>query len=154
MNNDLSYLPVSISYGESIVIAGGSEESVKKARRLVRLTHHVTYIASEIPEELNSLGIRLVKRDFRESDLQNVRLLFISTSSRQRNHELKQLAEAHGVVTCVCDDPEYCDFVSPAILRDGPVTISVGSDAKDVRRSIRIRNRIRQLVEQGLLDLS
>jgi precorrin-2 dehydrogenase/sirohydrochlorin ferrochelatase len=154
MSNDLMYLPISIAYGDSIVIAGGSEEGIKKARRLARLTHHVTYIAPNIPEELTTLGIRLVERDFLETDLKGVRLLFICTPSRQRNHDLKRLAAHHGIVTCVCDDPEYCDFISPAILREGPISISVGSDATDVRRSIRIRNRIRQLVEQGLLDLS
>jgi siroheme synthase (precorrin-2 oxidase/ferrochelatase) len=46
-----------------------------------------------------------------------------------------------------------CDFVSPAIFRQDHVTIAVGSDAREVKRSIRIRNRIMDLIEKGILQM-
>jgi siroheme synthase (precorrin-2 oxidase/ferrochelatase) len=44
-----------------------------------------------------------------------------------------------------------CDFVSPAIYKEGHVTIAVASNGRNVRQSIRIRDRIRELAQLGTL---
>jgi precorrin-2 dehydrogenase/sirohydrochlorin ferrochelatase len=46
-----------------------------------------------------------------------------------------------------------CDFVSPAVHKQGHVTISVGSNAQNVYQSVAIRNQITQLIEDGLLKI-
>ncbi|MBF4212938.1 bifunctional precorrin-2 dehydrogenase/sirohydrochlorin ferrochelatase, partial [Pseudomonas donghuensis] len=61
-------------------------------------------------------------------------------------------AERH-ILTSVCDDPAQCDFISPAIYRNDNLTIAVGSDSRDVKRSIRVRNRIKELIENDTLQI-
>lgn len=151
----LHYLPVAIPVTDArITIIGGSEESIRKARRLARLIDQVTFISPVIPEEIRVLPFRFVKKEFDEEDLKGVKILFVCTADKERNHRIKRIAEDRGILTSVCDDREYCDFISPAICSNGNLSISVGSDGEDVRRSIRVRNRIRQLIDKGILDIT
>lgn len=151
----MNFLPIALALAEApIVIIGGSDEGVRKAQRLARITTNVTFIAPKIPDSVRQLGFTLKERDFEESDLNGIRVLFICTSDHERNHALYHLAHNRGILACVCDDKPYCDFISPAIVRQDNITIAVGSDGSDVKRAIRIRNRINQLIESGLLDMS
>lgn len=153
----LDFLPVSVRIGDGgLLLVGGGKEAVHKARILSRFTDKLTIVAPTVPPELRQTPFRLVEREFRESDLDGVRVLLVYTGQRERDHAIKALAEARGILTSVIDDSAHCDFVSPAIARRPAdnLTIAVGSDAKDVRRAIRVRNRINELVGNGTLDLS
>lgn len=150
----LKYLPVAINIATSkVTIIGGSAEGIKKAKRLARLTNDVTFISTEIPEELKLLPFQFVKKEFDVGDLQDVKVLFVCTADKEQNHRIKQIAEKRGILTSVCDDREYCDFISPAVYCCDNFPISISSDGEDVRRSIRVRNRIKELVENGILDI-
>lgn len=150
----LKYLPIAVDISTTpITLIGGSEEGIRKAQRLAKLTDHVTFIAEEIPETVKTLPFRFVQRPFTPEDLRGVKILYICTADKAQNHRIKRLAEHLGILACVCDDPEYCDFISPAIERHDHLSIAVGSDGEDVRRSIRVRNRIRKLIDEGLLDI-
>jgi siroheme synthase (precorrin-2 oxidase/ferrochelatase) len=46
----------------------------------------------------------------------------------------------------VADDASYSDFVSPAILKVEEMTIAVGSNGTNVKASIGLRNKIRNLL--------
>lgn len=151
----MNYLPIALALAEApVVIIGSSDEGVRKAQRLARLTTDVTFIAPHIPDSVRSLGFTLKEKDFETDDLDGVKVLFICTDEAQRNHSIYCMAHDRGILACVCDDKPYCDFISPAIARQDNITIAVGSDGRDVRRSIRIRNRIKALIESGQLDMS
>jgi len=53
----------------------------------------------------------------------------------------------------VCDAPMLCDFVSPAIHKEGNVTISVGTNGQNAMQSVGIRNQITELIKDGLIHL-
>lgn len=151
----MNYLPIALALAEApVVIIGGSDEGERKAQRLARLTTDVTFIALHIPDSVRSLGFTLKEKNFETGDLNGVKVLFICTDDKRRNHDIYRMAHERGILACVCDDKPYCDFISPAIIRQDNITVAVGSDGSDVRRTIRIRNRIKALIESGLLDMS
>ena len=70
----LHYLPVAIPVTDArVMIIGGSQEGIRKARRLARLIDQVTFISPVIPEEIRVLPFRFVKKEFDEEDLQGVK---------------------------------------------------------------------------------
>lgn len=151
----MDFLPISIRIN-NILIVGGGKVATHKGTILHHFTDKVTVIAPKITDELRRLPFQFIERDFEDNDLYGVQLLFVCTDSKAANHHIKAVAERHGIIASVCDDTAWCDFTSPAISRqDGDnLTIAVGSDAKDVRRSIRVRNRINQLIKDNILDIS
>ena len=150
----MDYLPITIKIvSTNILIVGGGKVATHKAQILARFTDQATVVAPEITEELRALPFHVIEKEFEPSDLDGIQLLFVCTGNHELNHEIKQLAAQRHILTSVCDDPEQCDFISPAIFRDDNLTIAVGSDSRDVKRSIRVRNRIKELIENGTLQI-
>lgn len=151
----MDFLPISIRITH-IILVGNSREALHKATILSRYTDKVTVVAPEISSEMRRLPFRFEERPFRESDLDGAPLLFICTGDADENHRIKALAESRHVLASVCDDTRHCDFISPAISHQpgDDITIAVSSDAKDVRRAIRVRNRINELINNNLLSIS
>ena len=154
MTESLNYLPVLINIRDAnILLVGGGKVATHKAQIIRRFTSRATVVAPEITEELRELPFTLMRKEFEECDLDGVNLLFVCTGNHQLNRDIKQFASKRGILTSVCDDPDECDFISPAIYRKGNITIAVGSDAKEVKRSIRIRDRIKGLIEDDKLQI-
>lgn len=140
---DCTFLPVAIRItGRKIVIVGGGRVGLHKATILSRFTDEATVVSPEFREEFEQLPFRLVRKAYETSDLAGAFLVYICTENEELNRRIKSDAEAAGVLASVCDNPSLCDFISPAIFRNGDISIAVTSNARDVRRSIRVRDRI------------
>lgn len=150
----MDYLPITIKIvSANNLIVGGGKVATHKAQILARFTDKATVVAPEITDELKALPFQTKEKAFEPSDLDGVQLLFVCTGDHELNHQIKQLAAERHILTSVCDDPAQCDFISPAIYRNDNLTIAVGSDSRDVKRSIRVRNRIKELIENDTLQI-
>lgn len=150
----MDYLPISINITSAkILIVGGGKVATHKATILHRFTDRATVIAPEISDEIKQLPFTWEERPFRTEDLDDVQLLFVCTGNHELNRKIKEAANSRGILTSVCDNPQLCDFVSPAIYRKDNITIAVGSDARQVKRSIRIRDRIKILIQNDHLQI-
>jgi precorrin-2 dehydrogenase/sirohydrochlorin ferrochelatase len=154
MSMEITYLPISVNISTAhILIVGGGKVATHKATILNRFTDRATVIAPQISDGIKALPFMRKERMFWPSDLDGVNILFACTGNHQLNSQIKVMAGQRGILTSVCDAPSLCDFVSPAIYRNNNMTIAVGSDARDVKRSIRIRDRIKTLIENDILQI-
>ena len=150
----MDFLPINIRISDArILIVGGGRVATHKAAILSRFTERVAVVAPEVSDGIKSLPFQWEERPFAEADLHGVTLLFVCTGDHQLNHQIHALARRHGILTSVCDSPSQCDFTSPAICRHGDLTISVASDGKDVRRSIRVRDRIKEAIAHDSIPI-
>lgn len=151
---DLTFLPVAINItGKKILIVGGGKVSYHKATVLSRFTGEATVVSPSFHEGFHSLPFTLIKKEYSKDDLEGASLVYICTENEQLNGQIKRDAAERGVLACVCDNPHLCDFTSPAIFKQGDICIAVSSGARNVRRSIAVRNRIEALVENGELKI-
>ena len=138
------FLPININIsGKQILIIGGGKVGLHKATILSRYTSDATIISPEFREGFNSLPFRLIRKRYEPNDLDGVFMVYICTENVELNRQIKRDAEDRNVLASVCDSPSLCDFTSPAIYRNGNLTVAVASNATDVYRSIRIRDAIR-----------
>jgi siroheme synthase-like protein len=154
-SENVAFLPVALRIeGRKIVIIGGGHVGLHKATILSRFTRNVTVISPTFLEGFSALPFRLLKKEYASTDLADAFLVYICTEDKALNRRIHDEAAARGILTSVCDAPSLCDVISPAILRQDNICIAVTSDGRDVRRSIRIRDRIRRLVGEvkGLLE--
>jgi siroheme synthase-like protein len=151
---DLMFLPVSVNItNKKILIIGGGKVGYHKATVLSEFTDNVTVISPEFQDGFEGLPFTLMKKEYEKKDLEGVFLVYICTENEKLNVRIKNDAGTLRIPACVCDHPALCDFISPAIYKEGNVTIAVSSNARDVRRSIAIRDGIRRLVQNGKLVL-
>jgi siroheme synthase-like protein len=146
---EVSFLPVALRIeGRKIVIIGGGHVGLHKATILSRFTRQVTVVSPSFLEGFEALPFTLVHKEYAPTDIADAFLVYICTEDKALNRRIHDDAAARGILTSVCDDPSLCDVISPAIHREGNICIAVTSDGREVRRSIRIRNRIRILAQQ------
>ena len=151
---DLTFLPVSINITDKkIVIVGGGKVGYHKASILSRFTDKAMVISPQFHEEFDTLPFKLIKKEYSQEDLEGAFLVYICTENEELNAQIKKDAENKGVLASVCDSPQLCDFVSPAISKHDNISIAVSSNAQNVHKSISIRNRINELIERGDLGI-
>jgi len=152
---DLQFLPISINVtNKKILLIGGGKVATHKGTIMARFVQNVTVIAPEFTNEIRQLPFTFIEKEYEKSDLEGFFLVYVCTGDHKLNARIKTDAEEFGILTSVCDAPMLCDFVSPAIHKDGNLTISVGSNAQNVYQSVDIRNQIKELIENGTIKIT
>lgn len=152
---DLQFLPISLNVtGKKILLIGGGKVATHKGEIMARFVNNVTVIAPDFTEAILQLPFTFIQKEYEPSDLEGAFLVYVCTGNHELNEKIKHDAEKWGILTSVCDAPMLCDFVSPAIHKEGHLTISVGSNAQNVYQSVDVRNRISQLISDGILQVN
>lgn len=81
-------------------------------------------------------------REFNNSDLDGVFLVIASTSSRQVNGAIFREAQQRNILCNVVDDPEYCDFYYPAVVRRGDLQLAISTNGHSPALAQRIRREL------------
>lgn len=151
----MRFMPINICIeGKRIVMIGGGRVALHKATILYRYTHEAVVVAREFADGFDRLeGFTLVRKEYDTEDISGAWLVYICTDDHQLNARIKADCEQRGILASTCDNPDLCDFTSPAVFRHGDMTIAVASDAKDVRRSIAARDTIAILHEKNILRI-
>lgn len=147
---ELQFLPISINVtNKKILLIGGGKVATHKAVIMARFVNNVTVVSPEFTEEIRLLPFTFIQKKYEKNDLAGSFLVYVCTGDHELNARVKSDAEELGILTSVCDAPLLCDFVSPAIHKEGHVTISVGTNARSAMQSVSIRNQITQLISEG-----
>lgn len=150
----MNYLPVSLNlFNKKVLIVGGGNVAFLKFTNIRRFTTDITFLSTEFLPEIISSGYPIIHKSYETSDLEGYSIVYACTNNQPLNTEIRQDVQSAKLLVSVCDDPVRSDFVSPATCKADEITISVGSDGTDVKRSVRIRNRILQLINEGILTL-
>lgn len=138
---ELNTFPVSYKVqGQRIVIVGGGEEALNKARLVTKTTALVVIISSNIEADFSELPVTVLARPFEDADLVGAALVFVADHGPDGD-AAKRAARAQRIPLNVVDAPEECDFYTPSIIDRAPVTIAVATegDAPVLARLIRAR---------------
>jgi uroporphyrin-III C-methyltransferase/precorrin-2 dehydrogenase/sirohydrochlorin ferrochelatase len=139
---ELNTFPVSYKVqGQRIVIVGGGEEALNKARLALKTTASVVIISdSKSLKNFDLGGLEIVR--FREDSalLDNTALVFIAETGPNAEF-IKAEARKRGIPVNVVDVPEECDFYTPSIIDRAPLTIAVSTegDAPVLARLVRAK---------------
>ncbi len=142
-----NFLPISIDIaGQKILIIGGGNSALKKLKILQRFDANVEVLALNICREIKDSGVKYFETEYHKKHLQGYLLLYSCTNNYELNKQILSDGIEMGVLVNIHDKPELCQFVSPAIYKNGKITVAVGSNGEDVYESIRLRNKISEFL--------
>lgn len=129
--------------GRLVLVIGGGEVALRKARLLSDAGAVLRVVAPEIRSELQELagpGGNFL-RGYASSDLQGVALVIAATDDVPLNAQISAEAQALGIPVNVVDAPALCSVIFPAIVDRSPliVAVSSGGDAPVLARLIRAK---------------
>jgi len=148
------YYPINLSLvGCECLVVGGGRVAARKAESLVACGAQVKVVSTAFCPELSQLeGVRLLQRSFEERDISGAVLVFAATSDPEVNRLVARAAHRHGALVNVVDTPALCDFIVPATVARGDLTISVSTGSASPALARRLRLQLESLFPQSYAD--
>lgn len=114
------------------------------------LIHVVAFGASGMVRKWAQDGkIKLDLRAFAAADLDGIFLAVVATASRELNASIYNEAQRRGVLCNVVDDPAYCDFYYPAVVRRGDLQIAISTNGQSPALSQKLRQQLERQFGPG-----
>jgi siroheme synthase-like protein len=153
------YYPISLDVeGRRCLIVGGGRVAERKAATLVESGADVLVVSKEVSPTLADMaeaGDLLVRLGEAEpGDLQGAILVIAATDDEPLNRRLREWARERGVPINVVDVPELCDFIVPARIDRGPVTITISTGGASPALAKHLRRMLEEHVTQAHGELA
>jgi precorrin-2 dehydrogenase/sirohydrochlorin ferrochelatase len=133
--------------GRRCVVVGGGEIGLEKVDGLLACDGAVTLIAPDAVEELQEYAregsIEWLAREYAgPADLQDAFMAIAATSDTDVNIAVYDDAERRAMLVNVVDVPPLCNFILPAIVRNGPLAIAISTAGASPALAKRMKREI------------
>jgi siroheme synthase-like protein len=132
--------------GRRCLVVGGGTVGLEKAAGLAACGAHVTVVSPELHEGFAELEVEWLARAYETGDLDGAFLVVAATSKRVVNERVRDDAEARSMLCNVADVPDLCNFILPAVHREGPIAVAVSTGGASPALAKRLRSQIAELV--------
>jgi precorrin-2 dehydrogenase / sirohydrochlorin ferrochelatase len=135
--------------GRRCVVVGGGDVGLEKVEGLLACDGDVTLVAPEAHPELVQLAlegsIRWERREYEPSDLDGCLIAIAATSNSEVNIGIFEDAEERAMLVNVVDVPPLCNFILPAIVRNGPLAIAISTAGASPALAKRMKREVGEL---------
>jgi len=154
----MRYYPIYLDLkGRDVLVVGGGAVAEGKALQLLEAGARVTVVSPQLTEALRAAAdrgeITHLGGSFAEGDLNGVFLVIGATDDRKVNEKVARAARERGTLCNVVDQPDLCNFITPALVTRGELQISVSTGGGSPTLTQRVKREIAALVgeEYGVL---
>jgi precorrin-2 dehydrogenase/sirohydrochlorin ferrochelatase len=132
--------------GRHVLVVGAGRVGEPKIRGLLATGAQIRVVAREASEAVRQWAIdshiALEERGFILSDLDDVFLVVVATSSREVNELIFLEAQSRRILCNVVDVPEQCDFYYPAVVQRGDLQIAISTSGQSPSLAQKIRQQL------------
>ena len=140
--------------GKTVVIVGGGEEALAKARLIGQSSARISIIATAPEPELLQWAVvnsaEIVNERYEVRHLDGAVLVFAATGDEALDRFISEDASRLGIPVNAVDRPELCDFFTPAIVNRAPLAIAIGTEGAGPVLAQLVRARIDQMLSPSL----
>jgi siroheme synthase-like protein len=140
--------------GRPVLVIGGGHVGAEKVRGLLNGEADVTVVSPDLIDELqehkDAGRIKHIAREYRESDLDEGPwdFIMVATDDGAVNAEVSEAGKKRRLLVNAADDPKNCDFILPAVVRRGKITLAASTSGA----SPALARRLREELEAYLTD--
>ncbi len=151
---EIPYLPIFLDVrGRKVLLVGGGSAAAAKAGLLVRSRARVVVVAQSLCETLRQMvevgDLVWDRRPFDPSMLDDAVVVFDGAGDRTLTDLLRRETRTRGILLNVVDHPAACDFIVPARLERGPITIAISTGGAAPALARAIRQQLETLLPAG-----
>jgi precorrin-2 dehydrogenase/sirohydrochlorin ferrochelatase len=130
--------------GKPCLVVGGGAVARRKVEGLLAAGADVTVIAPDVEPALEQLGrVRLLRRRYEPGDAATgYRLVITATDDEATNQLVHDDADGAGIWVNSADDPERCTFTLPAVVRNGPLLLTVATGGHSPALASHLKRRL------------
>ena len=165
--------------GKEGLIIGGGKHALEKIQRLAPFSPCLKVIAKDICPAIKAMTeaasaelrgnsedeslkqemaarITLVKRDFRDSDLDSFpAFVIVAGDDPEEKHRISGLCRERRIPVNVVDDQAYCDFVFPSLIARGELSVGICTNGASPGTGVLLKRKMEQQIPdhiEGILD--
>ena len=116
------------------LVVGGGEVAYRKVLSLNNFNSKITVISPKVCKPLIELSekgiIKIIKKPYSREYLKDYKIIFSATDNPQISKAVHKDCASKGILLNVADVPALCDFILPANILRGDLTISISSQGK------------------------
>ncbi len=148
------YYPIFLDIEDRpVIVIGGGRVACEKVAGLRKAGARITIVSPDLAPELEALKqqgeLEHIARPWQESDLDaDWAIVMVATDDGAVNREVSAASRARRIWVNAADDPVNCDFILPAVVRKGKITLA----ASTARASPELARRLREELEAYLTD--
>lgn len=140
----MGYYPIYLELrGRRCLVIGGGTIAERKVHGLLTAEAAVTVISPQLTALLADWSqhgaIQHIARTYQEGDMREYHLVFVATDDGAVNAAVAREGRAREIWVNAADDPAYCDFILPAVVQRGALSVAVatGGTSPALTRAIR-----------------
>jgi precorrin-2 dehydrogenase/sirohydrochlorin ferrochelatase len=143
----MRYYPICVDMaGRACLVVGGGRVAERKVSGLLESGARVTVVSPALTARLEAWAkegrISVIRRDYEIGDLADQSLAFVATDDGEANAAVAAEARAAGILINAADDPAHCDFIIPAVLTRGALTVAVSTGGASPALSRAVRDEL------------
>ena len=133
-----------------VVIIGGGEVCARKAETMMRYGARVVIVSPEFTPEIEGWAkdgkLALRRKRYQSGDLDGASIVIASTDDTRVNEQVAADARARKVPVNVVDVTPLCEFIVPAIIDKGSVTLAVSTGGKSPALARTLKEDLQRMV--------
>jgi len=146
----MAYFPIFLDVtGRRCLVIGGGEVAARKVASLLESAAEVVVISPSLVDAIAEHACRgrilYIGREYELGDMAGAALGYAATDDAQLHQRLHIEARDRGIPINVADVPEFCTFITPAVLTRGSLKIAVSTEGASPAMAKRIIARLERL---------
>lgn len=155
----MNYYPAFLNLkGKNVLLFGGGEVALRKAKRLIEAEAKVTAVSKVFSGAFRrfaaSKRIRLKKGSEIPKRLDRFALVVAATSDAGFNRLVYRACQNFGIWVNVVDDPEHSSFIVPSVLRRGSLQVAVSTGGASPMLARLVRQKLEKEITSKYADLA
>jgi len=143
---------------KQVAIFGNGAEAAAKARLVANTSAEISVYAdapeAELIDSLARLGLEAVRETYSADQMDGATLVFAATGDAAQDRAIVAAARVRKIPANAVDQPDYCDFLTPALVNRAPVAIAIGTEGAGPVLAQMIRARVDQMLSPSLGTLA
>jgi precorrin-2 dehydrogenase/sirohydrochlorin ferrochelatase len=153
-----AFYPVFLALcGKPVLVVGGGVVAERKVEQLLPAGPIITVISPEVTPQIHRWAdasvITLVLRAYQEGDVQTAALVIAATDDVAVNRTVADAARAERIWVNAVDDVAYCDFIAPAVVEQGDITLAVSTGGKSPATARFLRRQLEDFLSADFATL-
>lgn len=144
--------------GKIAAVFGNGDEAYAKVRLLMNTQATIVAYADRPEADYHAYlianRIRTIREGFEPAQVSGATLVFAATGDAESDRAIVAAARAEKIPANAVDQPDHCDFFTPALVNRAPVAVAIGTEGAGPVLAQMIRAQVDQLLAPSLGTLA
>lgn len=155
----MAYYPIFVELQDiPCVVVGGGREAQRKVEGLLGAGAKVTVVSPKLTQALRKMladgEIEHISRDYQEGDIDPFHIVMVATDDGAVNGEVSAEGRRKRIWVNAADDIPNCDFILPAVIRRGAITLAASTGGASPALARRLREELEAYLTEEMPALA